>query len=1110
MHRRLAISALVGVLAAVSATPARAQYFGRNKVQYRTFDFKIIKTEHFDVYYYPQERVAALDAARMVERSYARLSRLLQHEFRERKPLIVYASHADFQQTNALAGFLDESTGGVTEPIKNRMIIPFTGSYADFEHVLTHELVHAFQFDILFRRGMMPDASPFGERLPLWFMEGMAEYLSIGRIDPLTVSWLRDAVLSGYMRDIAEMSQRDDYLSYRFGQSLWQYIGAKWGDEVVGILLQKTPRMGLERAFRTTLGLTLEELSREWLAQVRTTYLPQVADFQRPDRFAAKLTRHDKLTDPWYLAPALSPDGKNLVFLSQQGGFSFDLWLADAETGKIRRRLIAAERSGDLESLRFMNSSASFSPDGRYIAFSAQTGGSDDLYIYDVRRRRIVRKLRFKLNGVTSPSWSPDGSRIVFSGNDGGITDLFVTDLDGRARRLTADRYTDMTPAWSPDGETIAFTTDRGEATDFDALRYGNYRVALLHLSDGRIELLPHQETGKNHNPVWSPDGRQLLWVSDRTGNNDLYLYDLATRELSRLSSVLSGIIAIGPLSPVLSWARDGRLAFVYFEQAGYNIYTVADPRKLARIPVAAPRPAVLAAADRRPASVAHSPAADPPRAPGTGRGDDASGMPGAADSAEADTAAAAMPRRLSASYYRAGAEFRPSALSPTPSGAALSGPVSIVALLDSAAVALPDTGSFQLSDYHVKFTPDMVGRPTLGAQVGGFYGNGVYGGSYIALSDMLGNHNILLAGNVNGSLSDAQFLGAYSFLKRRANLTVAVEQVPLYRYYGGGYLDLDLGDGAREAYANVFVRDVMRMGAATISYPFNPFRRLEVGGTATYYRTDILYRGLYVSDNEPVNRTVRLQQFAYVQPFAALVFDNTLFGWTGPIYGRRYRLQASRTLGDFHFNEALIDVRNYANYKRKLVFASQFFGLLHPGGDADRFSLYWGGPYLIRGYDGGSYDPDGAECRAGSSADGAPSASGCPARDQLIGSSAAFMNLELRFPVITELQLGFLGAFPPVDAVAFFDGGLAWSRNVCVDGDFTQLRCAPENRLPVHVVWRREPGQDPLLYRQPLFSYGIGLRMNVFYTVLRLDYAIPMNRPGRRGVFSISFGPSF
>src|SRR5687768_3022475 len=163
----------------LAARDAGAQYFGRNKVQYHSFDFQIIRTEHFDVYYYDQERAAVMDAARMAERSYARLSKILQHEFRQRKPIILYASHTDFQQTNALSGFIDESTGGVTEAYKNRIIMPFTGSYADFDHVLNHEMVHAFQYDVIFSRGVLNESSPFGAaRMPLWFMEGMAEYLS--------------------------------------------------------------------------------------------------------------------------------------------------------------------------------------------------------------------------------------------------------------------------------------------------------------------------------------------------------------------------------------------------------------------------------------------------------------------------------------------------------------------------------------------------------------------------------------------------------------------------------------------------------------------------------------------------------------------------------------------------------------------------------------------------------------------------------------------------------------------------------------------------------------------------------------------------------------------
>ncbi|HEY0810711.1 MAG TPA: basic secretory protein-like protein, partial [Longimicrobiales bacterium] len=375
--------------------PAGAQYFGRNKVQYKNFDFEIVRTEHFDIYYYQQERTAVMDAARMIERSYARLSNLLQHEFEQRKPIILYASHTDFQQTNALSGFIDESTGGVTEAYKNRIIMPFTGSYAEFDHVMTHELVHAFQYDIIFRRGVVNEANPFGTRMPLWFMEGMAEYLSIGRIDPHTVTWLRDATLNGYLRSIAEMNRRDDYLSYRFGQSLWAYIGQKWGDEVVGILLQRAPRTGIERAFVTTLGLTLSDLSREWTTNVRNTYLPQIADYQAPNTFSHRLTDHDKLGTAWYLAPTISADGKDMLLLSQREGYFFDLWLADAHTGKFKKKLIEAARDASFESLRYMNSSAAFSPDGKLVAFAAQTAGQDALYIYDLKRGRVISKLKF-------------------------------------------------------------------------------------------------------------------------------------------------------------------------------------------------------------------------------------------------------------------------------------------------------------------------------------------------------------------------------------------------------------------------------------------------------------------------------------------------------------------------------------------------------------------------------------------------------------------------------------------------------------------------------------------------------------------------------------------
>lgn len=1085
-RRPLAVVLAVGAILAAFASPVEAQYFGRNKVQYRTFDFSIIRTEHFDVYYYPVEKEAAMDAARMVERAYARISRLLQHEFEERKPLILYASHSDFQQTNTMFGFIDESTGGFTD-IKDRMVLPFAGSHDEFERVLIHELVHAFQFDIIFRRTAGTDVTPFGFRPTLWFMEGMAEYLTLGKVDAFTEGWLRDAVLTGYMRDIGEMSVRNDYLSYRFGQSLWAYIGGKWGDEVIGILMQKSPRIGIERAFESTLGITLGELSDEWITSLRQKYLAQVTEHERPQDVGTRLTGHESLEDPWYFAPAISPDGRWMTLLTQESGFAFDLWLADAATGELRTKLMEGSSDADFHTLRYLDWSASFSPDGRYLAFGQESQGKHVLTLYDIERRAVWKRFDFGMDGVWSPSWSPDGRRIAFSGSRGGISDLYIATVDGELERLTEDRHADLFPSWSPDGRTLAFSSDRGPSTSFDRLTFSDLQVALYHLDDGRIELVSPHEGADQFNPVWAPDSRSLIWASDATGISNLYLYDFSTRELSRITDLLTGVTSVTYGTPTLTWARDdSRLLFVHFEQAGYNLYAVNDPRTLERRPVS----------DGAATTVAQAPAPEPePAAP------DSSAAMSDPETGVAVGSGERAGAPLVASYYREGDTFRASEDAPERTDAE-SGPISVLALLDSATLALPDTADFEHRDYGVRFTPDVVGRPTIGADVGGSYGNSVYGGSYVFLSDILGDHNIMLSGSVNGSFSDASLLAGYWFLKSRANFGVMVQQIPMYRYFGRFYMDLESGD---QALADGFVRDLVRSASANVSYPISTFRRVEVGASTAYFRRDLLYRGVNLTRNRPLDEETTIGSLWYTQPMAALVFDNAIYGWTGPVAGRRYRAQVSRYYGDFSFTEGLLDFRNYLNYRQKVVLATRLLSLHRSGSDSGRFSQYWGGSYFLRGYDGDSFDMRGEECDLGRER----GLSACPLRDQLIGSSAAVLNMELRFPVITELQLGFLGNFPPVDAVVFFDGGIAWDDQLCLQRDPRAIESCTDER-EVNLVWDRKAGEDPVLVREPLFSTGVGLRFNVFYTVLRLDYALPLSRLDDSGVFSISFGPSF
>ena len=1065
------LAALVLLGATVGARPLAAQYFGQNKVQYRTFDFKIIQTEHFEVYYYDRERAAALDAARMAERGYARLSRVLHHQFQGRKPIILYASQSDFQQTNAISGDIGEGTGGVTEFFKHRMVLPFTGSYAELEHVLQHEMVHQFQYDV-YSRGRIGAGvqTLINVNPPLWFMEGMAEYLSIGPIDPHTAMWLRDAALEGNLPTIEQLTYNPRIFPYRFGHALWAYLGEKWGDEVIGEVLQASTTSGIEGAFRRALGMSLEDLSADWRDAVQTTFLPQIADHYRARRIAQPLLTQKRSDGTLHLAPALSPDGRQIAYFSERNSFFVDLYLADAETGRVSRRLVKSTLSSNYESLRFINSSGSFSPDGRAFAIAAKHKDRDDLVILDVKRRKEERRIRIPLNGLTTPSWSPDGGQLVFTGYDGGLSDLFIVNRDGTGlRRLTDDKYADLQPAWSPDGKTIAFTTDRGGETEFNRLRFGNMRVALYHLDTGTIELLGHMEHGKNINPVWAPDGKSLAFVSDRSGISDVYLYDFTDGSVYQLTDVFTGVSGITPLSPALSWARQSdRLAFAYYESGDYNVYAVDNPRSLRRQPYrepATPPVTSLVAIVRRDTT---QPSAPPP------------------------AVTPAQQPREAASVYRSPSGFRASGAAPQAAeSTAAPSPVSVRTLLDSAGLALPDTNEFTFRRYHARFTPDYVARPTIGYQRDNF-GRGFFGGTAISLSDILGNHTLLFAGSVNGRLSEAQVLAVYINQARRLNWAAGVSQDPLYFYAPSSVTLVPFGTDSAYQFTSRLRRFVIRDAFGEAYYPFTRFSRVELGLHAVNISDATLELQQFVDRNNNFLgssdvQTVNGSSINYLQPSLALVHDNSLFGYVGPFAGARSRFQLSPSFGTWRFYSGLGDYRRYL-YARPftLAFRTLLFGRW--GRDADRFPLFLGNTELIRGYTAGSFRSN--ECIADVAA---TSRTGCAELDQLIGSRIGVANVELRFPLARNVIFGFLPVgLPPIEGALFYDMGLAWE-------DGSELK------------WRRSATENPEIVRMPLRSYGMSIRANLLgFVVLRFDYTKPLDRPRDKSYWTVSLGPTF
>lgn len=550
-----------------AATPAAAQYFGQNKVQYEKFDFEVLRTANFDVYFYPEEKEAAQKAARMAEAWRDRLNTAFGVALPGRQPLIMYASQPHFGQTQVVEGLIGESTGGVTELLKRRMVLPFASSLGETNHVIGHELIHAFQFEL---------GGEGALGLPLWFIEGMAEYLTLGPADPHTAMWLRSLAQQEELPGFDDLHD-PKYFPYRIGHGAWAFLASRFGEQVVpnaflAAVSARDPIRGIEEAT----GQEIEALSTAWHASLRERHGVLRAGGVLPGReiVSGDTPRQGRL----HVSPSLSPDGRWLVYLSERDLFSIDLFLVDAKTGRVVRRLTKSATDPHIESLQFVTSAGGWDAQSRRFAFTTIQRGQPTLTIVQADGRGDTQEIELRdVDDAWHPTWSPDGRSIAFSGQAGGYSDLYVIDVTNSAvRRLTNDAWADLHPAWSPTGQQIAFVSDRF-SSDLERLQFGQMRPALLTVSDGRVEALPALPNARHINPQWTSGGRALVFVAAPDGVPNVYRLDLQSGAYARLSDVTTGVSGLTTLSPAISVAADtNQYAFGVFTNGGYDL-RIAD-----------------------------------------------------------------------------------------------------------------------------------------------------------------------------------------------------------------------------------------------------------------------------------------------------------------------------------------------------------------------------------------------------------------------------------------------------------------------------------------------------------------------------------------------------
>ncbi len=553
------ISAAVLALALIAGTPVGAAgqwgYFGQNKIQYRGFAWQVLRGEHVDLYYYPEEEELARLALAYAEESYGALERRLSHAVTRRIPLIVYASHTDFEQTNILPFVPPEGLLGVTEFLKRRVALPFNGSYAEFRHTLRHELVHVFQLSLAAETyARYPRFRTPG--LPLWWTEGLAEFLSAGE-DSRDEMILRDLTVTGRLPGLPALAQQGGGLIYPIGGSVHRYLAEAFGEWRVIQLYRDIWKYGsFEDAVAGVYGVSLERLSDEWRHWLRRRYYPAVADGQ-PITLGAQVLATAAVKPTAYRLPGDTVGG--VLYFSPSRGYT-SIYARGFDDAKARA-VVRGERNEQFESFHFFDSRIDVDTGGVAV-FSSRYFERDALFLWSLPRHEVVGRYQFpELVSILSPAWVPDGRSIVFSGLSlAGYSDLYRLWLsDGRLERLTSDRYHDVDPTISPDGRWVVFSSDR---TAFGA--GGARNLFRLELATGEITYLTYGDW-HDDTPRWSAERDRVYFTSDRDGTIQVYSIDLAGAGW-RETAVLTG--AFDP-----QWVEGQGLVFGGFTDLQFGIY---------------------------------------------------------------------------------------------------------------------------------------------------------------------------------------------------------------------------------------------------------------------------------------------------------------------------------------------------------------------------------------------------------------------------------------------------------------------------------------------------------------------------------------------------------
>lgn len=1019
--------------------PAVAQnsVFGKNKVQYKNFEWQFIQTDHFDIYYSQDGYKLAEFAANACEDAYASIRKLLRYDINNRISMIIHNSHNEFQQTNVIDEYLEEGIGGVTELFKNRIVLPFEGNYGMFRHVIHHELVHAVINDMFYGgtiQSLISSRAPV--QLPLWMNEGLAEYAAL-KWDTNSDMFLRDATIHNYLPPIEYLG---GYFAYRGGQSVWYYIANKYGEPKISEILNRIKgTRSIEQGFKSTIGLSVKELSERWQKEQKVLYWPDVAKREEPEDYAKRLTNHTKDGNFYNTSPAISPQGDKIAFLSDRNDY-FDIYLMSAIDGEILDKLVSGQRTKDFEELHLLTPGLTWSPDGRKIALAVKAGEHDAIMVVEVESGDN-EKIAFDLDAIFSVDWSADSKKLTFVGMKAPQSDIYVYEFEtGKLTNLTNDIFSDFDPVFTPDGKTVYFSSDRKDYTDpsavpanFEMMKFDFHQRDLysVDVQSRAIRRVTDLQKSLESSPVVSPDGKKILYISDRNGINNVYLHDIDKGTDIPITNSLTGVYQ-------LSLSHDGsKLVFASLNEAGFDIFLMTRPleRKLTVTELETTeyfKRKFDLRRDEKPRAVVQT---VKPTDTVTVRQNVI---------VVSDTGISEVGYRDAHKVDLQGFVFTEEAMRDT------NRTVASFPKADHASTRDRE-GNYVPRKYKLNFTPDLVYG---NAGYNTFYG--LEGTTIMAFSDMLGDHRIQFQTDLYLDLKNSNYGLSYWYLPDRID----------YGFHGfHNARFLFLGDE--------FFRFRAWGVGITASYPVDKFNRIDFSGLWVNLSRDNL-------DNPFETQ----QRRSFLLPEVSYVSDNSLWSgaWFGPSNGSRFNFTfygtpklgaASPDIQTFSF-----DYRDYNKFWKDYVLAFRVTGGLSVGQNAQRFLIGGTEGWINRSFDGtsGTVPIENIE-------DYLFLTPVLPMRgfnyNAKNGTHFALTNIEFRFPLVRYFILGALPiGFQNILGTAFLDIGSAWTDTKAWQGVTTDRNGAS-------------------VTKDLLMGTGFGARLAFLGLPLRIDVAWRFNLQG-------------